>query len=92
MHPLILLISVALFSAGDVLPAPPPVADDTLVVASVAEAHTLHLSNGERVRLIGVDVPPRTYGPDLEQWALRTSQEPAAGCCRAGVRPRLPLP
>ncbi len=83
MHLLISLISVVLFSAGNGLAAPPPAAGDTLVVASVAEAHTLHLSNGERVRLIGVDVPPRTYGPDLEQWALRTSQEPAALRARA---------
>ncbi|NBC00004.1 MAG: hypothetical protein GVY15_04010 [Bacteroidetes bacterium] len=83
MHLLISLISVVLFSTGPMLAAPPPAAGDTLVVASVAEAHTLHLSNGERVRLIGVDVPPRTYGPDLEQWALRTSQEPAALRARA---------
>jgi len=83
MHLFILLISVALFSGGDVPPRSLSAADDTLVVASVAEAHTLHLSDGERVRLIGVDVPPRTYGPDLERWALRTSQEPAALRARA---------
>lgn len=83
MHLFISLISVVLFSAGGLHPTPPPAASDTLVVASVAEAHTLHLSNGERVRLIGVDVPPRTYGPDLERWALRTSQEPAALRARA---------
>lgn len=74
---LISLISAVLLSPGALLP-PPPTAPDTLVVTSVAEAHTLQLSDGERVRLIGVDVPPRTYGPDLERWALRTSQEPAA--------------
>ncbi len=54
-----------------------------LTVETVLEGNKLVLSDGERIQLIGVDLPPRTYGENLERWAMRTSQEPSVLRARA---------
>jgi|GEM_PF-2312326 len=77
-----LLMSWSFMTTAPSTPAHAAMAD-TLTVASVPAAHTLHLSDGTRVRLIGVDVPPLTYGPEMERWALRTSLDPSVLRSRA---------
>ena len=50
-------------------------AENTYTVAKVIDGDTLKLSNGERVRLIGIDTPESRDNPKLRRDAERTGQD-----------------
>jgi len=61
---LFLFISISAYSASD-----------TFTVSRVVDGGTLKLSNGEHVRLIGIDTPESRDNPKLRRDSTRTGQD-----------------
>ena len=50
-------------------------ASDTFTVSKVIDGDTIQLSNGERVRLVGLDTPESSGNPKLRRDSKRTGQD-----------------
>ena len=50
-------------------------ASDTFTVSKVIDGDTIQLSNGERVRLVGLDTPESSDNPKLRRDSKRTGQD-----------------
>ena len=71
----LLLVSLALSLFGPPIPLG---AESTYIVSRVIDGDTIVLSNGEHVRLIGIDTPESRDNPKLRKDAERTGQDKQA--------------
>jgi len=67
-----------IFVLGSLLPFSPCQAADPVKVISVIDGETLQLSNGEKVRLIGIDVPASSKNAKLRDDIKNTGKDAPA--------------
>lgn len=77
LHAIVLLLAVVSFAGFRAFSGPGPAAADNgyIYVDRVVDGDTLKLSNGERVRLIGIDTPEVHYSQKLVRDAKKSGKD-----------------